>query len=128
MKNKENELFEDKLNNFLKNHNGELDSDLYASMLKMHISDVVFDSYINTKSRLSLILITIQLFVVIIGLLLAILGFSLFGYIASNIVIVILIVVLINGRISTKEWHRAQKRLETTNKLIDELVKKCEDN
>ena len=128
MKKKDNEeTFENKLDKFIENHIGEIDSKLYASMIKSHISDVLFDEHINTKSKINFVMILIQFFVVIIGLILSLFGSTLFSCIASNVVIFILIVVLINNHISSKEWKRALKRLETTYKMIDRLEEKCEE-
>lgn len=91
-------------------------------ILNMEISDIVFRQHRNTYLPLNIVIITIQTILIIIGLILQIIFRDMSSVIAYAQMITCLIlcfIVVINNKISTKAWRRAQQDYKELLDILD---------
>lgn len=103
-----------------------MDRDEVKFILQMEISDIIFRQHQKTYMPLNIVIITIQTILIIIGLILQIIFRDISSVIAYAQMITCLIlcfIVVINNKISTKAWRRAQQEYKELLDILDPSFK-----
>lgn len=106
----------------LKNHNKGLDSDYLIFMMRMELSDIIFDQHQHSYMPVNLLIIGIQLFLVVLSVIVDALCQTNIALTCAGINIGLCGVVAFNNVVHTIQWEKAKKRLRA-NDFGFELLK-----
>ena len=117
--------YEEKLDLFMKQHGTYVDSDTLKFIIRMELSDMIFEQHQKSWIPVTILMLIFQTLITVVSTIVFALNPEVkyvIGRIAPTItVFVILIFILWNNYVHTKTWQNSKKRLAKVEIALDML-------
>lgn len=120
VKHYEDLTYEERLNDFFDKHSCTIDTNTLSFIIKTEMSDIIYKQHMKSCYTLTSILICLQTFLIVLGLILTIFGINI-SSITCGISIAILGLVICNNTIHNMTWNKSKQRLKQVEIPIDLL-------